>query len=308
MTELVDAYIAQKHGLGYKIEIEGKTLRRFAAYAESKGYDGSLNIAITMDWISSFENASGWYEARLYETVRTFSRYACISDENSVLLPKGPGTCHGRTTPYIYEDIEVALLMDSLAAIYSPDGLRANSASMMCGLMRSCGLRPSEAIRLRPTDYDSEHAIITIEATKFGRSRRVPLSASAAARIESHLSRSSVRKDGPMFPRTGGLAFDTRALDYAWQITRSILLPVGASTWNRRPPRPYDLRHTFATKTLERWLEEGRDIDVMMPYLSTYMGHSKIADTYWYLSATETLLEKASSLFSSYASVGEWHE
>ena len=91
-----------------------------------------------------------------------------------------------------------------------------------------------------------------------------------------------------LFQRTGGRPFDVRAVE-------------GAG-WDRRPPRPYECRHSFCTHTIERWVAEGRDVNAMMPILSAYVGHSKVADTYWYLTATDALLDAASDMF--WASVG----
>ena len=305
MSELVGGYVAYKRSLGYKIATESKLLERFASFADAERPGEPLSSSLALAWIGSFDGPSDWYSARLYETVRTFSRYACVVDAGSTMLPRGRGKCHGMNDPYIYEDHEVVELMEALSGIYSPDGLRARSASAMCGLMRACGLRPSECVRLTTGDYDSSRGVLSVVATKFNRSRLVPLSDSAADNVESHLSSVPTGHAGaPMFPRTGGRPFDLRALEYAWQITRDVLLPAGETEWGRRPPRPYDCRHAFATRTLEGWLASGADVDAMMPYLSAYLGHRKIADTYWYLSATEGLLGTASSMFESYAGGG----
>ena len=51
----------------------------------------------------------------------------------------------------------------------------------------------------------------------------------------------------------------------------------------RARPRPYDLRHAFAVRTLLDWYEAGEDIDRRMPLLSTFLGHTDPASTYWYL-------------------------
>ena len=37
----------------------------------------------------------------------------------------------------------------------------------------------------------------------------------------------------------------------------------------------------------------GKDVDNLMPVLSTYLGHTCIRDTYWYLSACPELMEHA---------------
>jgi integrase/recombinase XerD len=55
-------------------------------------------------------------------------------------------------------------------------------------------------------------------------------------------------------------------------------------------PRLHDFRHRFAVQTLVRWYQEGVDVDRHLPELSTYLGHVKVGDTYWYLSATPELL------------------
>ena len=59
----------------------------------------------------------------------------------------------------------------------------------------------------------------------------------------------------------------------------------------RARPRPHDLRHAFAVRTLLDWYEAGEDIDRRMPLLSTYLGHVDPASTYWYLEAVPELLE-----------------
>ena len=46
---------------------------------------------------------------------------------------------------------------------------------------------------------------------------------------------------------------------------------------------PYTLRHNYATRTLMRWVEGGKDIEACLPYLSAYMGHQKYSSTAWYV-------------------------
>jgi hypothetical protein len=42
-----------------------------------------------------------------------------------------------------------------------------------------------------------------------------------------------------------------------------------------------------------RWYRSGVDVERRLPVLSTYLGHTKITDTYWYLQAIPTLLRLA---------------
>jgi integrase/recombinase XerD len=45
--------------------------------------------------------------------------------------------------------------------------------------------------------------------------------------------------------------------------------------------------------TLLRWYHDGIDVERHLPQLATYLGHSHITDTYWYLTATPELLHQA---------------
>ena len=47
--------------------------------------------------------------------------------------------------------------------------------------------------------------------------------------------------------------------------------------------RPYDLRHRFASELLQKWIDEGKDLYAMLPYMRTYMGHVRFEDTAYYI-------------------------
>ena len=60
--------------------------------------------------------------------------------------------------------------------------------------------------------------------------------------------------------------------------------------------RPYDLRHTFASRNISRWLEEGKDAMVFLPLLSQYMGHSDLDSTFYYIHLIPDQLRKSSGV------------
>ena len=55
-------------------------------------------------------------------------------------------------------------------------------------------------------------------------------------------------------------------------------------------PRPHDLRHSMAVRTLLDWHHSGEDVDRRMPELSTFLGHDQPESTYWYLQAVPELM------------------
>lgn len=49
------------------------------------------------------------------------------------------------------------------------------------------------------------------------------------------------------------------------------------------------------------WYAEGVDIDQAMLSLSTYLGHAKISNTYWYLTGVPELMALAAKKFERFA-------
>lgn len=98
---------------------------------------------------------------------------------------------------------------------------------------------------------------------------------------------------------TGSSSLELRNFEYAWTTIRDQLL-IDQTEWNRRPPRLYDIRHSFACHTLLNWLKSGVDVNHKILYLSTYLGHEKVSDTYWYLTGTPELTQFASGHFERF--------
>jgi hypothetical protein len=61
------------------------------------------------------------------------------------------------------------------------------------------------------------------------------------------------------------------------------------------------LRHTFAVRRVLLWQTQGTTVDQAMLALSTYMGHVKISNTYWYLTAVPELMTVAAGQFEQFA-------
>ncbi|MEE5991462.1 MAG: site-specific recombinase, partial [Lachnospiraceae bacterium] len=49
-----------------------------------------------------------------------------------------------------------------------------------------------------------------------------------------------------------------------------------------KKPTVHCLRHAFVIKRLNLWMESDIPLRVMMPYLSSYLGHSGPMETYYY--------------------------
>jgi integrase/recombinase XerD len=283
-------YLAVRRALGFKLRRAGLLLADFVGYLEANGTD-TITTENAFAWASLPVNASSdWWGYRL-SVVRAFARHLHAIDPVHDVPPTGllPAKTH-RATPYLYSDANIAALMAAARQFRSP--LRAATFETLVGLLAVTGLRIGEALRLDRDDVELTFGVLRIRQTKFGKSREVPLHPSTVEALAAY----ALRRD-ELCPRPREQAFfvstaGTRLLycnaHLAWLdlVRRARLGPRSATC----RPRPHDLRHSFAVRTLLGWYRDGADVAACMPLLSTYLGHIHPGNTYWYLSAAPELL------------------
>lgn len=94
--------------------------------------------------------------------------------------------------------------------------------------------------------------------------------------------------DAPFFRSNAGIgpAYST-VISVFLRLTRAVGLRGAAG---QAGPRIHDLRHTFAVRSLQECRSDRAAVARHMAGLSTYLGHARVTDTYWYLQATPTLM------------------
>ena len=144
-------------------------------------------------------------------------------------------------------------------------------------------------------DVNWAEGVLTIRTSKFGKSRLVPLHPTTKDVLSDYalqrIQRFPDRPTSAFFPsRTGARLDPGQVRRTFYRISRQIGIR-GASA--SHGPRLHDFRHRFAVETLLRWYRSGEDVRRRLPILSTYIGHSHVTDTYWYLSNTPELMAAA---------------
>jgi len=227
---------------------------------------------------------------RRLSMVRQFARYLATVDPESEIPSKDLLPAHQpRTAPYIYTPQEIAQLMAAARSMRRP--LNAATYATVIGLLASTGLRLREALALDRADVDLEGGVLDIRASKNHRQREVMLHPSA---IEALRRYAQVRDQHCPTPATAAFfaaGWGRRPVKTVfWQTFRELIKEAGLEGRGHRVrPRPHDLRHTFAVRTLVNWYRCGEQIDRKMPALSTYLGHVSPESTYWYLQSVPEL-------------------
>ena len=291
----LNTYLAIRRSLGFKLYSEGLLLQHFVDFAEREGTT-HITTDLALRWASGSGDIPTKRAARRLGLVRQFARFASASDPRTIVPPENliPYR-HRRIPPYLFRDEEIRGLISAARRLPSWSGLRSHTYVTLLGLYAATGLRPGEPLRMDRDDVDLVGGVLTIRESKFGKSRLVPVHVSTLHALQRY---AKLRDSVFPHPRSASFFLSERRTRLITEcvgetfskLTQEVGLAQGSS---KRPPRIYDLRHRFAITTLLRWHRQSENVARRLPELSTYLGHSSVANTYWYLTATPELLRYA---------------
>jgi integrase len=296
MTDLrsaLDRYLTMRQGLGYKYERQSRRLADFVAFMEKRKAT-TITTKLAMEWATLPADRHASWTLRL-SVVRGFAQHVSSFDPSTEVPPVGilPGL--HRIKPYVYSDADIDGLLTAALAMPPEDGLHRWTYHTLFGLFAVTGMRLSEAIGITRDDVDLDAGVLTVQLTKFGKSRLVPLHPTTRNALRSYADQRDARLGsscGPTFfvGKHGGRLHQQCVHRVFWRLSRQIGL---RRHGDRTGPRLHDFRHRFAIRTLLDCYRNGKDAEQQLPVLSTYLGHTCVRDTYWYLSACPELMQDA---------------
>lgn len=292
LRESAADYIAMRRALGCKLHAAGYYLVDFVAFLEQNNAC-VITSKLALQWAQQPANVKPVTWANRLAVVRGFAKYHHATDPRTEipapnLLPQRPK----RMRPYIYTELEVQRLLQAALNLPGASLLKRQTYHCLFGLLCVSGMRISEVLNLKVTNVDFNAGVLTVERSKFGKSRLIPLHESTQKRLSDYqLLRNEAlkgRNSEYFFISNAGnrLYHDTvRRLFY------SVMKEIGSPRQiKKHGPRLHDLRHRFAIETLLNWYRGGQDVERCLPVLSTYLGHLNITHTYWYLTACPELM------------------
>jgi len=285
LTAHVERYISLRQTLGYKLRYTARNLRAFAIFAANRG-ETHVRASIAMEWATGAPSSSARH-IRL-RIVAQLARFLHAEDPGHE-VPSNPFHAYAqRPLPYIYAPDEILQLMEAASRLRESYPLRRHVYATMLGMIAATGLRISEALDLRLSDVLPD-GILQIRRTKFGKSRLIPLHPTAANAIACYLQerRRLAAMDDHVFLSAGSQRIASSTVGYTFRRIRQL---AGIAHSRTRSPRIHDMRHTFATRALEQCSTRREAVARHFVALATYMGHTDIAHTYWYLEATPELM------------------
>ena len=290
MREQVERYLAFRRHQGYKLLNEERMLHDWADHAMARG-DEFASAAAMIDWASGATSPATMHD-RL-SAVRCFAVWLHAEDERHEIPPRGAvgRRIKRRSVPHLLTRAQINRLMEAALSLPPVGSITPHTFRYMIGLMATTGLRRSEVCALRLTDITPDGLVI--RQTKFRKSRLVSLHPSTRDALGSYLA-IRTRTGGPddhlFVLSTGGPPAPATVTDTFIRLARRTGLRGGPG---EPGPRPHDLRHSFAVRSLETATATDRgSVNRHMLALSTYLGHARVSDTYWYLEATPAVLRQ----------------
>ena len=306
LQELIRQYIVYRKTLGCKFRGNGFYLESFC---KMTGPDTSVesvnrvavnrflygeNRKITTGWFRRHNALKGFFQ---YAKAREHIREIPLQEE----LPKHTSDF----TPYIYSKQEIRLLLETALSCKRPKSFTSGITIRMMLLMTySLGLRKMETVSIRLRDVDLIESVIVIASGKFYKTRLVPFNLQIKKEIKNYLSYR--KKQGLSQDPESSLFLNNRGNSVSGNVFYKSFERIRTESGICRDdgaycqPRLHDLRHTFAVNRLTLWYKEKRNVQVLLPVLSTYMGHVQLSHTSVYLTMTDDLLQEANNHFENY--------
>ncbi|MBV9196380.1 MAG: tyrosine-type recombinase/integrase [Solirubrobacterales bacterium] len=291
LAEAISGLVAEKRATGYKYRSEARVLARFEAFSASEfpGVD-TLTEASVQAWITAAQKRAvkpATLQA-LAAPVRELARWLGRRGIDAYLLPDGVLQRPARYIPHIYSDQELAALFAATDRChYCPEvPYRHLVMPVLFRAIYACGLRCSEARLLRVSDVDVEHGVLQIRDAKGAKDRQIPVSEPLRERLAGYHATLAGQPGWEWFfpGATPGVPLTLGNVNrnfrrFLWQAR----IPHGG---RGHGPRVHDLRHAMAVNNLRSWFARGENVGALLPVLQTYLGHSSIGDTAYYLRLT----------------------
>ena len=290
LNAAVDSYLGARRAAGFQLRDQEGILRDFAQFAAAKG-DVFVCTQTVLEWVRARPGSPLRHCVRL-RTVVHLARYLHAEDDRHEVPPARAFGRHRprRRLPFIFTSRQVAALVREAGTLGPKNSLQPCVYRTLFGLLACTGLRISEALNLRLEDVTP--AGLVVRNTKFGKSRLLVLHPSTQKVLDHYLERRGQEAGAcpHLFVSVKGRQLHVNT---ARGVFHRLVGSLGIAGPNDDPrPRLHDLRFYFANQVMSDSPDNHNGISRHMVALTTYLGHSNVGNSYWYLEASLQLLSR----------------
>lgn len=238
-----------------------------------------------------------------YLRLRSFFNYWILRGEmGMVTMPPRPARHRATARPYVYSLPEIRRLLDATVVCQRRENcmVKAETFRTYLLLLYATGATSGELLDLRRGDLSLKKKTLTVFNRRFGDTRHIPIGDDLRRLLREYLERKpairsrnapllSDRKGNPILP---------------WQVTYSFgrlrkIAGIVSPDQGAPPPRLLDFRTTFAVHRIQTWIQDGINLNRLLPALATYLGQASLGSIERYMDLTPERFRKHVALLSS---------
>lgn len=268
-----------------------KTAVRFANFCREQGIEQAiLTKELFTAWSAKQSTETKVTQNNRIHALTGFSRWLNLLGITSYVPSSVP--IPEKTLPYLMEDADIQAFFEMVdrnpgRSSYPPFQRMSVEYKILFRLIYCCGLRNSETCGLRFEHADFNKGVLTITNAKGNKDRKVFLAEDLrllCLRYQTWLFQLIPPGTIWVFPGKNPASHipktsvDRKFNDF-WKMTKRAVLC-------DKKPTAHALRHAFVMKRMNLWMEADTDFRIMLPYLSTYLGHEAPIETFYYYHQT----------------------
>ena len=286
-AELLNDYIAARREAGFLYDNPAYWLYRFDQFCVKNDIKEAVISKPLFDlWASRTDRETKTTQNNRLQALRNFCVYLNtlgIDAYIPAVLPRPE-----KAIPYLMEDKDIQAFFKQVD-LYEADApvaafrRLAHEYKVLFRLIYCCGLRNNEACSLKTENIDLHNGIITVCQSKGRKDRIVYLSDDLRRLCLDYRRWLDIQLGMPskwFFPgKYPEKPIPKTSVDRKFnEFWNSTLIAKSCD----KKPTVHCLRHAFVIKRINLWMESDIPLRVMMPYLSSYLGHSGPMETYYY--------------------------
>jgi len=179
LRELIDGYVKEKRAIGYKYKKGFSLLKRFDTLAATENLpEMKLPKELVLLWTEKRPNETVSTRNGRISIIRGFATYMVRLGYEAYIYPTTTNSIDRYSyVPYIFSETELKNIF-TICDNYPTSDVSPYRHLVLPFLFRilyGCGLRISEALKLKLKDVDLDQGTLFIRNTKFGKERKVPM-------------------------------------------------------------------------------------------------------------------------------------
>jgi len=294
LSVALEAYLQKKRANGLRYLSEEGLLSAFQRFVSDLPLD-----EITPEQVLDFLNRGQVSNVVRFNKLRRFQMFFdFLTDRGfmpSLVIPGPRRVEDERPCPFVYTRTDVRNLIQAVRGNQYNSSCVVTEATLRTILLTlyGTGALPAEIFWLKRHDLDLKRRLIFLRGDRIVAPRKVPLSRDLCALLGSYLrspERRRVVSSNIFVSKLGRpIGRDSMWTSFRRLCMRSGVFRVDGSKLN---PRMRDLRQTFAVHRIASWIEQGSDLNRMLPALSAYMGMGGVASAERFLLITPERFKK----------------